>query len=68
MAKRTLIYEGPQALIVELEREVSYGDEVEVDEALAPRLLAAQGFREAAPTPKAPPKSPSLSEEEETVA
>jgi hypothetical protein len=53
MAKRTLRYEGPQALVVDLEREVSHGDEIEVDEALASRLLASQGFHEAQAAPKA---------------
>jgi len=52
----TIVYEGPQQRVVELDRDVFGGDELEVSEALAGRLCAAQGFRiKGAPrTPTAP--------------
>lgn len=44
----SLIYEGPQALIVELEREVNSGDVVlDVDDALVSKLVQVMGIREA---------------------
>jgi len=42
-----LYYEGPQSLIVELEKEVERGDVVDVPEDIAPKLLQVGGFREA---------------------
>ncbi len=42
----TLVYNGPQVRVVELDREVVDGDEVTVTPELAPKLLAASGFRE----------------------
>lgn len=44
----SLTYEGPPAQIVELEREVNYGDVLlDIDDGLAAKLLKAQGLREA---------------------
>lgn len=44
----SLCYEGPQALIVELEREVNHGDVLlDVDDALVPKLLQGSGIRQA---------------------
>lgn len=46
----SLSYEGPQALVVELEREVNSGDVIlDVDDALVPKLLQVMGMREAKP-------------------
>lgn len=43
-----LTYEGPPALIVELEREINYGDVLlDVDDGIAPKLLQVMGIREA---------------------
>lgn len=42
----TLVYEGPQQRVVELDRDVLSGDEVEVPRGLADRLLCSHGFRE----------------------
>jgi hypothetical protein len=42
----TLVYSGPPVRVVEIDREVEDGDEVTVPADLAPRLLAASGFRE----------------------
>jgi hypothetical protein len=42
----TLVYSGPQVLVVELGTHLEDGDEVTVDAELAPKLLAASGFRE----------------------
>lgn len=49
MPSTTLTYEGPRALIVELEREVNFGDTFTVDSEIAPKLLLVQGIREAKP-------------------
>jgi hypothetical protein len=44
----SLTYEGPRALIVELEKEVNHGDVVlDVDDDLVPKLLQVMGVREA---------------------
>lgn len=43
----SLVYHGPQALIVELGTEVLDGYVVSVDADLAPKLLLAHGFSEA---------------------
>ncbi len=46
----SLVYEGPEALIVELERNVSGGDVLlDIDDALVPKLLQVMGIREAKP-------------------
>lgn len=42
-----LYYEGPPSLIVELEREVNFGDVIECPEEVAPKLLQVIGIREA---------------------
>lgn len=42
----TLVYNGPQVRVVELDRDLVGGEEVTVDADLAPKLLAADGFRE----------------------
>jgi hypothetical protein len=42
----TLTYNGPQVRVVELDRDLVDGDEIEVSPELAPKLLAAAGFRE----------------------
>jgi len=45
MAKTTLVYHGPQVRVVALDREVSDGDSVVVeDKAVADALLCAHGF------------------------
>lgn len=44
----SLYYEGPEALVVELGRQVSSGDVIlDVDDAVVPKLLQAVGVREA---------------------
>lgn len=50
MASTTLTYEGPPALIVEIEQEVNSGDVFTVDSDLAPKLLQVIGIREAKPS------------------
>lgn len=50
MASTMLTYDGPPALIVEIEREINQGDVFTVDEALAPKLLQVIGVREAKPS------------------
>lgn len=57
MAKVALTYEGPQALVVELGQEVNFGDTLEVEEAIASKLLFSSGFREANKAPS-PPEAP----------
>lgn len=50
----TLVYDGPQVLVVELGEELEDGGEVTVDPGLAEKLLMVGGFREKgkkAPTP-----------------
>lgn len=42
-----LYYEGPQSLIVELERVIEFGDVVDCPAEIAPKLLQAHGFSEA---------------------
>jgi hypothetical protein len=42
----TLVYEGPQQRVVELDRDVAGGDELKVTPELADRLLCCHGFRE----------------------
>jgi hypothetical protein len=44
MATDTLVWHGGSHYVVELDREVVAGDEVEVDRELADRLLAVDGF------------------------
>lgn len=52
----TLVYEGPQQRLVELDRDVFGGDEIEVPRELADRLICAHGFREKGKRPDAAPK------------
>jgi hypothetical protein len=57
MSGTTFTYEGPPAVITELEREVSSGDTFVVDEAIAPKLLLVSGFREAKTSETRKPKA-----------
>lgn len=50
MPGTTLTYDGPPALIVEIEQEINQGDVFTVDDALAPKLLQVIGIREAKPS------------------
>ena len=57
MAQVELTYHGPDVRVIELDRTLSDGETVKVDEALAGRLLCAAGFDgpEHLKPPEAPP-------------